>query len=76
MPRKLTREDGRLDWSRDAAALDRQVRALNPWPGTFTTLAGVLLKVLEAEPEPAAGTPGTLLDDPGCWWRAARARCG
>ena len=37
---KLTREAGRIDWARDAAAIERQVRAFNPWPGTFTTLHG------------------------------------
>jgi methionyl-tRNA formyltransferase len=36
---KLERDDGRLDWSQDAAALDRRIRAYDPWPGTFT-LAG------------------------------------
>ena len=60
---KLTRESGRLDWTRDAAALDRRVRALNPWPGTFATLQGVALKVLAAEPTGGAGPPGTVLDD-------------
>lgn len=60
---KLTREDGRLDWTKGAAALDRQVRALNPWPGTFTTLAGQTLKVLAARPEPGSGAPGSLIDD-------------
>ena len=35
---KLTRADGRLDWRLDAAALERRVRALTPWPGTWTTL--------------------------------------
>jgi methionyl-tRNA formyltransferase len=59
---KLTREDGRMDWTRDARALDRRVRALNPWPGTFTFLAGEVLKVLEAEPADGAGGPGTVLD--------------
>jgi methionyl-tRNA formyltransferase len=33
---KLEREDGRLDWTMDAAALARRVRAYDPWPGTFT----------------------------------------
>jgi methionyl-tRNA formyltransferase len=47
---KLTREDGRIDWTRDAISLDRQVRALNPWPGTYTFFPGTMLKVLEAEP--------------------------
>ncbi len=33
---KLEREDGRLDWSKDAAALERRIRAYDPWPGAFT----------------------------------------
>ena len=60
---KLTRENGRIDWTRDAAYLDRQVRALNPWPGTYTEYEGNVLKVLAAVPEPGAGAPGVLLDD-------------
>jgi methionyl-tRNA formyltransferase len=59
---KLTREDGRLDFTRNAAALDRQVRALTPWPGTFASLAGETLKVLAAEPAAANGPPGAILD--------------
>ncbi len=59
---KLTRDDGKLDWSHTAAALDRQVRALNPWPGTFTSLEGETLKILAATPESGSGTPGTVLD--------------
>lgn len=60
---KLTREDGRIDWSRDAAAIGRQVRAFDPWPGTFTTAGGKMLKVLQAVVEAGAGLPGTVLDD-------------
>lgn len=64
---KLTREDGRLDWSHSAATLDRRARALNPWPGTWTTFGTApdaeVLKVLAARPEPGAGEPGTTLDD-------------
>jgi methionyl-tRNA formyltransferase len=65
---KLTREDGALDWSLPAEALARRIRALNPWPGTFTTLAapplaGTLFKIHAATPEPGTGTPGTVLDD-------------
>ncbi|KAF1854091.1 hypothetical protein Lal_00005308 [Lupinus albus] len=32
---KLTREDGRLDWTRPASFVERQVRALTPWPGCW-----------------------------------------
>ncbi len=37
---KLGRDDGRLDWTMDAAALERRVRAYDPWPGTFTVFQG------------------------------------
>ncbi len=65
---KLTRADGRLDWTGDAAALERRVRALTPWPGTWTTLGTPpeVIKVLAAELAPTAGpaaAPGTVLDD-------------
>ena len=32
---KLTREDGRIDWSESAEAIERKIRAFNPWPGAF-----------------------------------------
>ena len=69
---KIGREDGRLDWGRPAACLERQVRAFTPWPGAFTELPGdgeaLRLKVLEAEVAADAGhdagaAPGTLLGD-------------
>jgi methionyl-tRNA formyltransferase len=68
---KLTREDGRIDWSRDAAAIDRQVRALNPWPGTHTRHGEEVLKVLDAAPLPerTEAPPGTVLE-------AGRVACG
>ena len=59
---KLTREDGRIDWTRGAIAIERQVRALDPWPGTYTTWRGVVLKVLAAEQVQGAGPPGIVLD--------------
>jgi len=59
---KLSRDDGRIDWRQDAARLDRQIRALNPWPGTFTSLDGVVLKVLAASLAPGTGAPGTVID--------------
>lgn len=33
---KLERDDGRLDWSQEADALERRIRAYDPWPGNFT----------------------------------------
>ncbi|EWY39194.1 methionyl-tRNA formyltransferase [Skermanella stibiiresistens SB22] len=62
---KLTREDGRLDWTRPAAETERQVRALNPWPGVWFDLGTERIKVLGAElvANAAGASPGTLLDD-------------
>ena len=59
---KLTRDDGRIDWSQDAAVLDRKIRALNPWPGTFTSLEGTVLKILAAIPVAGIAAPGTAIE--------------
>lgn len=60
--RMLEKADGRLDLTRDAAALDAQVRGLSPWPGAYASFRGEPLKILEAEPVDAApaGDPGTI----------------
>jgi len=49
---KLHKHDGLLDWNQDAHALERRIRALNPWPGTFTFCQGKRLKILEAAISP------------------------
>jgi len=59
---KLERGDGKLDFSQDAAVLERRVRALNPWPGTFCLVGEMVLKVHAAVPATGAGAPGTVLD--------------
>ena len=41
----LSKEDGLLDFSKSAIAIDRKVRALNDWPGTFCDINGQVLKV-------------------------------
>ncbi len=63
---KLNRDDGRIDWSQSADAVDRQIRAFDPWPGTVSTLHGQPLKILAAQPGKAVGptgAPGTVLDN-------------
>ena len=57
----LRKEDGHIDWKKEAVEIDRQVRALNPWPGTFTRLGGRSLRihkgaVRERVPAGKAGT--------------------
>ena len=47
--KQLTKEMGRLDFSWDAEKLERYVRGLNPWPGTYTFRDGQMLKIWAAE---------------------------
>ena len=61
---KLTKADGRIDWRTDAVAIDRRVRALNPWPGTSTQWRGAPLKICSASFQDAPGLrgrPGEIL---------------
>ncbi len=45
---KIEKEDGRIDWSRPAIAIDRAVRAYTPWPGATSTWQGLPLKIVRA----------------------------
>lgn len=59
----LKKEDGRIDWSKEAKSLDAFVRGMNPWPGAFTFLLGKRLKIFRAKPlqQGAREEPGTVL---------------
>ena len=65
--RRLTREDGRVDWSESALSIERRVRALTPWPGAFTTWRGRTVKILGARSEERGARsergalPGTVI---------------
>ena len=68
--RKISREDGRLDWRLPAAALERQMRALDPWPGVYFERPGrrggserVRVLAAIALTGEAGRAPGTVLDD-------------
>jgi methionyl-tRNA formyltransferase len=62
--KKITKDDGRIDWTRSAVEIERQVRGFNPWPGTHTRLGDLLLKVWKVEvAEGVSGNPGELLPD-------------
>ncbi len=60
---KLSREDARLNWTRPATELERQIRAYHPWPGSLALLGDAVIKFLAAEMVPATGLPGEILDD-------------
>lgn len=45
----FTKEDGKIDWRKPAKEIERQIRALNPEPGVFTTYKNKILKILEVD---------------------------
>ncbi len=57
----LDKEDGRLDFARPAEELGLRVRALDPWPGAFTTSRGKRVLVWKAHPREDHGRPGVVL---------------
>ncbi|MCW8903776.1 methionyl-tRNA formyltransferase [Sedimenticola sp.] len=60
---KLEKAESTLDWRRDALALDRQVRAFNPWPVAQTLMQGKVLRIWEsaALSGSADAPPGTVV---------------
>jgi len=63
---KLKRNDGKIDWSQPADILERKIRAFNPWPGAFTTIAAKSgkprnLKIFSASIVDLVGEPGEIL---------------
>jgi len=46
---KLSKAEGQIDWSQSAAAIDRQIRGLQPWPVAFCQHNGQTLRVWSAE---------------------------
>ena len=66
LAKKLDKAEAVMDWSLPAVALERRVRAFNPWPVAETSYEGAVLRVwraqaLEGRPE---GAPGDILPSP------------
>ena len=61
---RLAKAQGALDFAKSAAEIERQVRAFDPWPGTFFTFDGEVIKVSGASVGPPAregALPGEVL---------------
>jgi methionyl-tRNA formyltransferase len=61
---KIERPAARIDWNRDAGAIDCAVRAFDPWPAAWTTRNGEIIKLWRAHPmseTSANAAPGTIL---------------
>ncbi len=58
----IRKEDGRISFAKDAAAIERQIRAFDPWPSAYTFLDGKQLKIWKAKAgESYDAAPGTIL---------------
>lgn len=65
----LTKQTGKIDWSREAVSIERLIRGLNSWPSAYTSFRGKTLKIWDAdveEEQPAgsareAASPGTVV---------------
>jgi len=58
---KLNREAGRLNWNESVEAIERKIRAYDPWPGAFTEFSGRNLKIFAASIVDLRGKPGKIL---------------
>ncbi|MCL7942718.1 methionyl-tRNA formyltransferase [Marinobacter sp. ATCH36] len=60
---KLSKEEGHIDWTLDAPAIGRMIRAFNPWPGTFTDLDDLRIRIHQAEilDDTSDKHPGTVI---------------
>ncbi len=65
--KKLTKEEGHLDFTKSSLDIVRQVNTLNPWPGTYTHYQGQTLKIhavsMTSQPLPTQISAGTLLEE-------------
>lgn len=60
---KLSKQDGKIDWSQSAESIERQVRALNPWPVAYTECGQHHLRIWAAQRlvDKNPAPPGTIV---------------
>lgn len=67
----IKKSDGEIDWKLPAVTIWRQVRAYQPWPGSYSQWQGKTLKIIEAVPLPMASN---VAPRAGCGFRWKRYR--
>ncbi len=58
---KIDKAEARIDWSKSAVQVDRQIRGLSPFPGAWCEASGERVKLLGSKLADGAGTPGQVL---------------
>jgi methionyl-tRNA formyltransferase len=63
---KLRKEDGRIDWEKDAIHIERQIRAFSPWPSTYAFIGEKRMKILKGKKlknhAASSSSPGEILE--------------
>ncbi|WP_294930927.1 methionyl-tRNA formyltransferase [uncultured Paracoccus sp.] len=59
---KIDKAEARIDWTRPAVEVDRQIRALSPFPGAWCMAGGERLKLLRSRLATGEGAPGQVLE--------------
>ena len=59
---KIDKAEARVDWSRPAVEVDRQIRGLSPFPGAWCEVAGERVRLLRSRLASGEGAPGQVLD--------------
>jgi methionyl-tRNA formyltransferase len=59
---KIDKAEARVDWTRPAAEVDRQIRGLSPFPGAWCLAGGERLKLLRSRVVAGRGAPGEVLE--------------
>ncbi|WP_299208194.1 methionyl-tRNA formyltransferase [uncultured Tateyamaria sp.] len=60
---KIDKAEAAIDWTHDAAKVDRKIRGLSPFPGAWFEYDGTRIKVLGSEPAEGTGVAGAVLDN-------------
>lgn len=58
--KQIVKSDGKLDFTKSATQLEREIRAYAGWPGSFTDINGKLAMITEAKILRESGVPGTF----------------
>ncbi len=67
---KIDKSEAKVDWTRPAIEIDRQIRGLSPFPGAWTEIDGERVKLLASRLSEGQGSPGQILDE------SLRVACG
>ncbi|MEX0351400.1 MAG: methionyl-tRNA formyltransferase [Paracoccaceae bacterium] len=60
---KIDKSEAKVDWTRPAAEIDRQIRGLAPFPGAWTEIGGDRVKLLGSQLAAGQGAAGEVLDE-------------